>query len=515
MAFCEAILTQIQIPETKPSLTWFIELRSGRFPRWLRRPPQPSSLTPPTRTMRSRSLRLALVLTWWPRSSGWSNGPYWTPQRRARWCETRASVAARRESPAARFDAGEESLAGKRALVTGASGGIGAAIAVSLASRGCRLVLHYNTREEGAKETARRAFEAGGTVDAIVQADFRSSAAVDDVWRHVDAAWYGEIDVLVNNAGAVTKRAANEASFAAWDDTMAINLDAPYRLACGARSRMRSGGVVVMVSSVHGARSVEWMSAYAASKAALDSLTRTLGVEWAREGVRVVGVAPGPVPVERTMARITTPEAQALWRPHLPLGSMGTVDQCADAVLWLVESPASDWITGQTITLDGGLSARINMPVRPRPQDHVTTDDDAPRPTAAILEAPDLYASPRLVSPAVNGHAVAPTLADAREAATVAAATYGPGSPQAADAWAVVDDLESRAERIPVATLADECSVDATTVKCLQLAKDLEELEGLMAKGPDSSPLREATRRMLREIEEQHDNNPFRNRDAK
>ncbi|KAJ8608517.1 hypothetical protein CTAYLR_005732 [Chrysophaeum taylorii] len=405
------------------------------------------------------------------------------------------------------------SMAGQRALVTGASGGIGAAIAVSLGARRCRLILHYNTREAGALETARRVVASGGTVDGIVRADFRSAEAVEGLWEHVDEAW-GGIDVLVNNAGQVTKQAASEASFQAWDETMAINLDAPYKLACGAHARMNHGGRIVMVSSVHGTRSVEWMTAYAASKAALNSLTATLGVEWAPDGVRVVGVAPGPVPVERTMSKLNTPESQALWRPHLPLGAMGTVDQIADAVIWLLESPASEWITGQTITLDGGMSGRQNMPIRPRPADnaavHRTPQQSMIEDSATLLTAPQFYGSTDPTA-ATNGAEVPRTLNDARDAATIATATYGSSSVEAVEAWAVVSEFESRSERAAfVPTLAEECEVDATTVKCQQLAKDLEELDSLIAAGPDASPLREAARRMLREIEDRHDNSAFR-----
>lgn len=419
----------------------------------------------------------------------------------------------------ANIGASYEGLSGKRVLVTGASAGIGAAIAVALGQAGCRLALHYNTREEGVLETARRVVAAGGAVDAIVQADFRSSAAVEDVWKHVDAAWGGDIDCLVNNAGAVTKCAATEhKSFSAWDDTMNINLHAPYRLACGAHARMSNKGKegqVVMVSSVHGTRSVEWMSAYAASKAALDSLTRTLGVEWAPDGVRVVGVAPGPVPVERTAARIQTPEAQALWRPHLPLGRMGTVDEIADAVLWLMQSPASAWITGQTVTLDGGLSARLNMPVRPRPPEAEDSAAEAVPPTARLLDAPQFYSSQH-DEKMHNGHSDPQqpktifTVEEAREAATRASKEYGAASPEAANAWAIVDEMENRSERgTTVVTLEEECEIDATALKCRQLAKDLEELDSLIAAGPDASPLREAAKRMLREIEERHDSGPF------
>lgn len=384
-------------------------------------------------------------------------------------------------------------IAGKRCVVTGASGGIGAAIAVALGSRGCRVVLHYNTREAGVLETARRVREAGGTVDACVRADFRSPAAVEGLWKHVDDVWDG-VDVLVNNAGVVTKRAASEGSFDAWDATLNVNLHAPYKLACGAKARMPNDGCIVMMSSVHGQRSVEWMSAYAASKAALDSLTRSLSVEWAP--IRVVGVAPGPVPVERTAARMMTDEVQDLWRPHLPLGTMGHVDQIADATLWLIESQASAWVTGQTITLDGGMSARTNMPIRPRPADVAV---DQPLDHHAVL----LNEEARLVAPKVPT-----TVAEARDAAAVAAATYGPASPEVVDALSVVDEMEARSGRVEaLTTLADECDVDATADKCQQLAQDLRDLEELMKKGPPESRLKQITRDLIREIEESYKRN--------
>merc|ERR1712150_220689 len=92
--------------------------------------------------------------------------------------------------------------------------------------------------------------------------------------------------------------------------------------------------------------------------------TRGLSNEWAPHGVRVNAVAPGIVPVERTEAMLNTPQAQELWMPHLPVGRMGHVDDIAKSVVSICQA---DWMTGSIVTVDGGMTARANMPMRPRP----------------------------------------------------------------------------------------------------------------------------------------------------
>jgi len=390
-------------------------------------------------------------------------------------------------------------LRGQRVLVTGSSGGIGAAIAVALGKRGCRVILHYCSREGGVLATKERVEAAGGTVDAIIRADFRYDEATDGVWPIVDEAWPEGLDVLINNAGVVTKCAAGDlGSVSAFEATMRVNALAPYRLACAAKER----GVkkVVMMSSVHGARSVEYMSAYAASKAALDSLTATLGVEWALEsGVRVVGVAPGPVVVERSRDALTSPEGRALWGPHLPLGgNYGTVDQIADATVFLLESEASRFVAGQTLTLDGGLSARANMPFRPRPgAAAVVAEEQAHKASRLFLKKEE---APPTTSPTT-------TLEAARDAATKASATFGASSPEAKSAWAIVEEFDRRDEtpQKPITRLADECEVDDTSDRCRKLADELTELQALMKLGPDKSVIENRlrdTRERLRKLEE-------------
>ena len=270
------------------------------------------------------------------------------------------------------------SLEGKRALVTGSSGGIGAAIAVALAAQGASVLVHYNSRYEGAKETcaaitkqAQSAEGGKGSCEGIIQCDFRSPKAIDKMMGYIgENCWEGQpLDILVNNAGLITKMASDDddEALSAWHDTMAVNLHAPLQLSRLAYRQMKTdgnGGVIVNVSSIHGSRSVEWMTAYAASKAALDSLTRGLALEYADDNVRVYAVAPGIVPVERTAAVLSTKEAQDMWTPHLPVGRMGSVEEIGEATVQLC---TNQWMTGTVLSIDGGMMARANMPFRSRP----------------------------------------------------------------------------------------------------------------------------------------------------
>jgi glucose 1-dehydrogenase len=259
-------------------------------------------------------------------------------------------------------------LAGKRALVTGSCGGIGAAIAKRLASEGAEVMIHYNTRRDGAIATQESIVNAGGTCSGILKCDFRSPSAISKMFSLVDEIWEDGLDILINNAGIVTKLASDDDTedLSAWHETMQVNLHAPLQISRLARRRMLKddgGGVIVNVSSIHGEQSVEWMTAYAASKAALDSLTRGLALEYAPE-VRVNAIAPGVVPVERTAAAFDNPQVVDMWLPHLPTGDLGTVEQVAEATLPLC---TNEWITGTIWKVDGGMLARANMPFRPRP----------------------------------------------------------------------------------------------------------------------------------------------------
>jgi len=282
-------------------------------------------------------------------------------------------------------------------LVTGSSGGIGKGIAIAFAEAGADVIVHYNSRREGATSTFEEindhyttSVECGepngsnaklpGKCLGIIHADFRNPKAVDEMFQFVtnDILKDNRLDILVNNAGIVTKLAVeDDDNLAAWHETMAVNLHAPLQLMKLAHGHMKSttangaadgkerkGGVIINNTSIHGSRSVEYMTAYAASKAALDSLTRGLACEYAPDGIRVNAIAPGVVPVERTEKAFSDPNVVDMWTPHLPVGRLGTVEDIAQATIVLA---TNEWMSGTVLTVDGGMMARANFPIRPRP----------------------------------------------------------------------------------------------------------------------------------------------------
>lgn len=273
-------------------------------------------------------------------------------------------------------------LSGKTAFISGSSGGIGKAISITYAAAGADVILHYNTRKDGAVRASEEinnahkdainssSSERGpGRCLGIVHADFRSQEDVHAMFHSIldDILEDNQLDILINNAGIVTKLAIedDDDDLSVWHETMAVNLHAPLQLMRLAHGHMKSkGGVIINNSSIHGSRSVEFMNAYAASKAALDSLTRGLALEYAADGVRVNAIAPGVVPVERTAHLFSDQNVVDMWTPHLPIGRLGTVQDIADATLLLA---TNEWMTGSILTVDGGMMARANMPIRKRP----------------------------------------------------------------------------------------------------------------------------------------------------
>lgn len=284
-------------------------------------------------------------------------------------------------------------MLGKRALVTGSSGGIGKGIALALAEQGCHVLIHYHERQQGAEDTRsqiqaghqQRSSSASSTSNSlcagIVQCDFRSPPAILEMMRAIDEIWPDGYDILINNAGIVSKLALqdDDLALATWHETMAVNLHAPRLLSQLAVPRMmkqrksindnngsssRTGGVILNVSSIHGKKSNEYIAAYAASKAALDSLTRSMAMEYAQHNIRVNSIAPGVVVVERTADTWKVPENVQVWKDRLPLNRLGQVDDIAKATLTLL---TNEWMTGTILTVDGGMMARANMPIRPRP----------------------------------------------------------------------------------------------------------------------------------------------------
>jgi len=238
-------------------------------------------------------------------------------------------------------------MQGKRILVTGSTRGIGRAIASLLVERGARVGVHGR-----AESSARAAASAIGCMAIPVWGDFEAPEIAGQAVRvFADAA--GGIDGLVNNAGGGRAAAFRALRLDGWRRTFALNLEAAMLAGQAAYERMRAqrtGGIVNVASiAAHGPG--KWMGAdYAAAKAGLVSLTRSLAQEAGRFGIRVNAVSPGLI--ETDMTRVLTPEMRA--GLAIPLGRLGRPEDVAEAVLFLL-SAAAAYVTGSVLHVDGGL----------------------------------------------------------------------------------------------------------------------------------------------------------------
>lgn len=247
-------------------------------------------------------------------------------------------------------DGGVGPLEGRRALVTGASRGIGAAIARRFAEQGADVVLA--ARSEGAiSELAKELGELGVRALAV-PADMTDRGSLQALMERVGEE-FGGLDVLVNNAGVLP--AASRAENLGWDDwdaTIGLNLSAPWYLACRAKELMGArGGVVVNNASTAAYFPSRGLVAYNVTKSAMIMLTRVLALEWAREGVRVVGVAPGKIDTDLVAPIVAWTEKHEM--PLNPMRRIGSDHEVADLVAFLVSDRAA-YITGVTVPIDGG-----------------------------------------------------------------------------------------------------------------------------------------------------------------
>jgi glucose 1-dehydrogenase len=248
------------------------------------------------------------------------------------------------------------SLAGRRALVTGANSGIGAAIAAGLADAGARVAINYVVHPEAA-EAAAAAIRAKGGEALTVEADVSSAAQVSAMFQAVDRAW-GGLDILVNNAGIDGPRAPGwTVDLDAWRRVIDINLFGVMACSREALGRMVPArrGVIVNISSVHEIIAWSGYSAYTASKAAVGMLTRTLAQEAAPHGVRVVAIGPGAVKTPINQLVWGQPDSLHDLLDKIPVGRLGTPEEIAQMAVVLASDMAS-YVTGRTVFVDGGMT---------------------------------------------------------------------------------------------------------------------------------------------------------------
>jgi NAD(P)-dependent dehydrogenase (short-subunit alcohol dehydrogenase family) len=250
------------------------------------------------------------------------------------------------------------SLRGKVALVTGASSGLGVEFAHTLAGAGADIALVARRRER--LDELADELHATGARAAAVSADL---ARDDEIARCVtDAeAALGPIDILVNNAGIAPLSRAEKHARAKWDSALQINLSAPFLLSQEVGRRMIErgrGGRIINVTSVMSDRANPLYNAigYAASKAALSNVTRQLAIEWARYGITVNAIAPAWFVTEMTEQGFGEEETRAKAERLTPLGRLGEPRELRTALLFLA-APASSYVTGSTVFVDGGWTA--------------------------------------------------------------------------------------------------------------------------------------------------------------
>lgn len=249
-------------------------------------------------------------------------------------------------------------LKNKVAIVTGAGRGIGAALAKGLAREGATVIVNYSRSKMEAENIVSEIHSNGG-IALAVQADVSNLA---DHEKLVSATInnFGSIDILVNNAGIEFRESFLTTTIEQWDLTINTNLKGVYFLSQKVAQIMvnaNKGGKIINISSCHDTVPLNLRSAYAISKSGLAMLTKSLALELADYKINVNAVSPGAILTEMNSAQLSKPDVRARLLARIPWNRLGEVEDCVGATVFLA-SPESDYVTGTTIYVDGGLLLR-------------------------------------------------------------------------------------------------------------------------------------------------------------
>jgi gluconate 5-dehydrogenase len=249
-------------------------------------------------------------------------------------------------------------LTGRTAFVTGSSRGIGLALAKGLLQAGARVVIHGRDIARATSTAAQLAEETGG--DTMVSTfDITSLGAVDDGVAEIEAAW-GTPDILVNNAGIQRRAPFLEFTVADWDDLVATNLTSAFLVSQRVARGMveRGSGKIINIGSVQSQLARPSIAPYSATKGGIVMLTKGLCADLGPQGVQVNALAPGYFATELTSALVENPEFTQWVKTRTPAGRWGNVEDLVGGLIYLA-SAASDFVNGQTIFIDGGMTAVV------------------------------------------------------------------------------------------------------------------------------------------------------------
>ena len=242
-------------------------------------------------------------------------------------------------------------LSGKVALVTGASRGIGKSIALSLGALGAEVIVNYSASEASAEEVAKSINNQGGSSYKL-KFDVSDEESVNEGINQIikDS---GKIDILINNAGITRDGLLMRMKTSQWDEVLNTNLKGVFLCTKNVSKFMmkQRSGKIINITSIVGLIGNPGQANYAASKAGVIGFTKTCAKEFASRGIKVNAIAPGFIETEMT-ENLKTDDLLKM----IPLGKLGSVDQIASLVNFLVSSDASEYITGQTISIDGGMN---------------------------------------------------------------------------------------------------------------------------------------------------------------